>query len=97
MRAAVAPDMPTVAEAGVPGFSAATWLGIVAPAGTPPATIAKLNEELNRVLALPEVSEKLSGHGFTVARTSSEEFGKLMVAEHAKWGTLIRDANIKAD
>jgi tripartite-type tricarboxylate transporter receptor subunit TctC len=96
-RAAVAPDIPTVAEAGVPGFSAATWLGIVAPAGTPPATIAKLNEELNRVLALPEVSDKLGGHGFAVARTSTAEFGRLMAAEHVKWGTLIRDADIKAD
>ena len=96
-RAAVAPDMPTVAESGVPGFSAATWLGIVAPAGTPPATVAKLNDELNRVLALPQVRDKLAGHGFTVARTSSEAFGRLMVAEHAKWGALIRDANIKAD
>ena len=96
-RAAVAPDIPTVAESGVPGFSAATWLGIVAPAGTPPAVVARLNDELNRVLALPDVREKLSGHGFAVTRMSTEEFGKLMVAEHAKWGTLIRDANIKAD
>ena len=96
-RAAVAPDLPTVAEAGVPGFSAATWLGIVAPAATPPATIARLSEELNRVLALPEVREKLSGHGFSVTRTSPEAFGKLMLDEHGKWGTLIRDANIKSD
>ena len=62
-RAAVAPDIPTVAESGVSGFSAATWLGIVAPAGTPPAVVARLNDELNRVLALPDVREKLNGTG----------------------------------
>jgi tripartite-type tricarboxylate transporter receptor subunit TctC len=96
-RAKVAPEVPTVSEAGVPGFSAATWLGIVAPSGTPPAVVAQLNAELNRVLTLPEVAEKLVGHGFVVERTSTEDFGKFMAAEHAKWGRLIHDAKIKID
>lgn len=96
-RAPVAPELPTMSEAGVPGFSAATWLGIVAPAATPKALVAQFNTEFNRVLALPEVREKLAAHGFTVEAMGTEAFDRFLVAEHAKWGRLIRDANIKAD
>lgn len=96
-RASAAPDIPTVDEAGVPGFSAATWLGIIAPAATPPAVVRQLNTELNRVLALPEVREKLVAQGFAIDRMDTDRYAAFLRAEHAKWGKLIRDANIKAD
>jgi tripartite-type tricarboxylate transporter receptor subunit TctC len=96
-RAGVAPDIPTVSEAGVPGFSASTWLGIVAPAATPGSVVNRLNDELNRVLSLPEVQEKLIAQGFSIDRMDAGRYAKFLRSEHAKWGKLIRDANIKAD
>ncbi|WP_332738518.1 Bug family tripartite tricarboxylate transporter substrate binding protein [Hydrogenophaga sp.] len=96
-RSVVAPDIPTVAESGVPGFSADTWLGIVAPAATPAPLVAQLNAELNRVLTLPDVRAKLMTHGFAVAPMDTEGFGKFISDEQDKWGKLIRDANIKID
>lgn len=96
-RASAAPDIPTVSEAGVPGFSASTWLGIVAPAATPGAVVNRLNTELNRVLLLPEVQEKLIAQGFVIDRMDTGRYAKFLRSEHAKWGKLIRDASIKAD
>ncbi|MEJ2801597.1 tripartite-type tricarboxylate transporter receptor subunit TctC [Comamonas sp. BIGb0124] len=96
-RTPAAPDIPTIAESGVAGFSAATWLGIVAPAATPKEVVTKLNTELNRVLALSEVRTKLAAQGFEIAPMSTDAFGRFMRDEHAKWGKLIRDADIKAD
>lgn len=96
-RTTVAPEVPTVSETGVPGFSASTWLGIVAPAATPGSVVHRLNAELNRVLSLPEVREKLVAQGFVIDRMDVGAYAKFLRAEHAKWGKLIRDANIKAD
>ncbi len=96
-RMPAAPDLPTVAEAGVPGFSSATWYGIFAPVATPQPVVAAVNAELNRVLALPEVRERLGTLGFAVQPMSPDAFGKYMLAEHAKWGQVIRDAYIKVD
>lgn len=96
-RAAAAPEIPTVDEAGVPGFAAATWLGIVAPAATPPAVVRQLNAELNRVLTIPEVRDKLVSQGFAIDRMDTSRMATFLRAEHAKWGKLIREANIKAD
>lgn len=96
-RSSAAPDVPTLAEAGVPGFAAATWLGVVAPAATPGPVLKQLNAELNRVLALPEVRDKLAAQGFATDRMDTERYAAFLRAEHAKWGKLIRDANIKAD
>lgn len=94
VRTPSAPEILTLNEAGVPGFSAATWLGIVAPAATPKAAIDQLNAELNRVLSLPEIQEKLAVHGFSIQAASPEQFNRFMLAEHEKWGKLIQDANI---
>lgn len=91
-----APEVPTMDEAGVPGFASATWYGIVAPAATPRTIVAQLNAELNRVLALPDVQEKLGAQAFTVEPTTPEAFNRFMQSEHAKWGKLIRDANIQS-
>jgi len=96
-RAAIAPDLPTVAESGVPGFEIATWLGMAAPAATPPATIARLNAEVRRVLEQPGVRERLHGMGFTLSSLSAEEFTRFIRAEHQKWSKVIKDADIKAE
>jgi tripartite-type tricarboxylate transporter receptor subunit TctC len=96
-RTNFAPDLPTVSEAGVPGFEIATWLGIVVPAATPKEVVARLNAEVLRSLETPDVREKLLGQGFTPARDSPEQFGKFIQSEHAKWSRVIKDANIKGE
>jgi tripartite-type tricarboxylate transporter receptor subunit TctC len=96
-RVSIAPDLPTVAESGVPGFEIATWLGMVAPSATPPAVVARLNAEVLRVLRQADVKERLSNMGFTLSSYSPEEFTKFIRAEHQKWSKVIRDADIKAE
>jgi len=91
------PNVPTVAESGYPGFEAATWSGLVAPVGTPPAIIEKLNVEVNKALKRPEVSKKLEDEGSTPLGGTPQQFADYIRAEHAKWGTAVRDANIKLD
>lgn len=96
-RVDVAQGLPTVAESGVPGFEIGTWLGIVAPAGTPAAVVDKLNAEVRRVLALPDVKDKLAAQGFVLADQSVDQFNRHIQSEYAKWSKVIRDANIKAE
>lgn len=96
-RVSIAPDMPTVAESGIPGFEIATWLGMVAPAGTPPAVVSRLNAEVRQVLQKADVKERLHGMGFTLSSYSPEEFTTFIRAEHQKWSKVIQDANIRAD
>ena len=96
-RTSFAPDLPTVAEAGVPGFEIATWLGLVAPSGTPKEVVAKLNAEAVRSLETPEVKEKLNAQGFATSRDTPEQFAKFILAENAKWSRVIKDANIKGE
>ncbi len=96
-RVDVAQGLPTVAESGVPGFEIGTWLGIVAPAGTPAPVVDKLNAEVRRVLALPEVREKLQAQGFVLADQGVAPFNQYIRSEYSKWAKLIQDAGIKAD
>jgi tripartite-type tricarboxylate transporter receptor subunit TctC len=96
-RVSIAPDLPTVAESGVPGFEIATWLGMAAPSATPPAIVARLNAEVLRVLQQPDVQQRLHAMGFTLSSFSAEEFTRFIRAEHEKWSKVIRDADIKAD
>ncbi|HUI95403.1 MAG TPA: tripartite tricarboxylate transporter substrate binding protein [Xanthobacteraceae bacterium] len=95
-RSATAPDIPTLAEQGLPGCEVETWFGVVAPAGTPKPVIAKINAGLRRVLALPDTQARLAGLGMSAAADSPEEFDGTIKAEIAKWGKVIRDADIKA-
>ena len=94
-RSPVFPEVPTVAEAGVPGYEAANWIGIVAPAGTPAAIVAKLHEEISAVQDSPEVRRQFSSAGVDVLRMSSAEFGAFMVTEMAKWGRVVKEGGIK--
>jgi tripartite-type tricarboxylate transporter receptor subunit TctC len=91
------PEVPTIAEAGVPGYAAANWIGVVAPAGTPAAIVEKLNKEISAALDSPEVQKQFSAEGAEVVRMSSAEFGDFMVKELAKWGRVVKEAGIKAE
>ena len=96
-RAAVLPDVPTIAEAGVPGYEAITWNGIVAPAGMPRAMIVRLNTEINRALAEPGLQQKLAAIGAEPAGGTPEEFAKFIRSEYAKWGDVVRRSGAKMD
>jgi tripartite-type tricarboxylate transporter receptor subunit TctC len=95
-RASVLPDVPTTEEAGYKGSAYNYWAGLLAPAGTPPAVIERLNKELLAVLALPEVKERLAKVGADPAPTSPSEFDALVVRELAENGELVKAAGIKA-
>lgn len=91
------PDVPTIAEAGVPKYEAYSWVGMVAPAKTPPAIVAKLNREIVAILQDRDVNAKLVAQGAIPVGDSPEAFGKYIQAEIAKWGAVVRSAKIKAD
>lgn len=96
-RLASAPEIPTVAEAGVPGYSVSGWLGIVAPAGTPPDRVAKLNAAFNQALAVPEVHAKLVEQGSAVIPGTPEDFGALIRGEYYRWSKVVDQAKLAAD
>jgi len=96
-RLASFPTVPTVAELGYPGFEAATWSGLVAPAGTPPAIVARLNAEANKALASGEMKAKLAEEGSTPLGGTPQQFADFIRKEHAKWGAAVREAGIKLD
>jgi len=96
-RSAAAPELPTVAEAGLPGFDVINWIGLFAPAGTPPEIVARLNGEVQKIMATPEVRERLKVEGSTFKATTPEQFGAFVRAEAEKWGGLIREMGLKAE
>ncbi len=89
------PEVPTVAESGLPGFEAYSWVGLVATAGTPAEIVARLNAEVRAFLALPETRARLQAQGMIPAPTTPEEFGAFIAAEMEKWGAVVRAAGIK--
>ena len=95
-RSAAMPELPTVGES-VPGYSAVGWYGVLAPAGTDAAIVNKLSAEINRILKLPEVSERLSSLGAEPAGTTPEEFAAHIRTEIAKWGAVVRDSGARID
>jgi tripartite-type tricarboxylate transporter receptor subunit TctC len=96
-RAAALPDVPTAAEGGVPGYLAANWIGIVAPAGTPEPVVALLHKEISAIQDSAELRQRFATEGVDIMRMSVPEFGAFMVSETAKWGKVVKDANIKAE
>ena len=94
-RLSSGPKLPTIAEAGLPGFEASQWYGIVAPAGTPDLIMRRLSDELRRALAAPDVVAKLANEGAEPWPTSPEEFHGFIVGDIARWGQLIRDNGIQ--
>jgi len=96
-RAAILPDLPTIAEAGVPGYENSTWTAIGAPARTPRAVIQRLNQEINAVLQMRDVQERFAAGGSTVTGGTPEQFQEYLKAELAKFGKLVKDAGIKGE
>jgi len=95
-RSPSAPDVPTVAET-VPGFEATTWFAVYAPAGTPADVVAKINAEMKRVFALPDVLEKLKTIGLEPWISSPEELAKFQAAEIVKWAKVVKESGAKAE
>ena len=96
-RAAVAPELPTVAESGVPGYDVTGWYAFLAPAGTPREVVKKLNEEITRILATPAVRERLLSLGAKPSPTTPEQANEFIGAELLRWDKLIKAARISAD
>ena len=96
-RSPILPDVPTVAEAGLPNYEALNWWGIVAPAGTPPEIIAKLHAALSQVQDMPAVQKQFDLQGAAVQKMSSAQFGTFMVNEIKRWGRVVKEAGIKAE
>jgi tripartite-type tricarboxylate transporter receptor subunit TctC len=96
-RSSLAPEMPTLAESGVPGFEANGWFAVVAPAGTPPAVVARLNAEITAVLRLPETRERFAAAALEPLTSTPEQLAQLMQTETVKWAKVIKDSGAKLD
>lgn len=96
-RLSALPDVPTVAESGYAGFEADQWYGVVAPAGTPAAVVSKLNAEINKALALPDVAQQLSVEGAQPMPTTPQAFGELIKREIPRWAEVVKAGNVKPD
>ena len=96
-RSPLLPEIPTVAESGVPGYEFTNWFGLVAPAQTPPEVIAKLNKDVVHVLAQSDLHSQLEKMGATVIANSPSQFEQQIKSDSLKWGKIIKEGNIKAD
>jgi len=96
-RSSSLPDLPTVNEAGIAGFDAVSWGGVMGPGGLPADIVQRLNTEIVRILKQPDVAEKLSSLGADIVGSTPEEFDRYLKAEIAKWGKVARDNNIRLD
>lgn len=96
-RSPLLPNIPTVAEAGVPGFEVNVWFGIQVPANTPKPIVAQINRELANIYKTEEVTKRFNDQGVEVVASSPEEFQKLIASEVVKWGKVVKDANIKIE
>jgi tripartite-type tricarboxylate transporter receptor subunit TctC len=94
-RVALIPDVPTVAESGLPGYEIVGWFGLFAPAGTPKPIVEKLNRNINAVLRMPDTQKRFSTEGLVPGGGSSEELGRFLRSEIAKWGALIQQIGLK--
>jgi tripartite-type tricarboxylate transporter receptor subunit TctC len=96
-RSSVMAEVPTIAEAGVPGYEAVNWIGMVAPAGTPPGIVARLHDEITAALDSPDVQKHFAAEGLDIMRMSAAEFGTFMATEMAKWERVVKEGGIKAE
>jgi len=96
-RSAAAPEIPTVAESGLPGYEATAWQGVLAPASTPREIVAKLNTEIVRVVQQPDVRRQLAEQGYEPVGNSPEQFADYIKTEIAKWTKVIKAAGLKAE
>lgn len=96
-RTAVLPDVPTIAEAGVPGYESDVWFGVIAPKGTPAPVVDRLHTEIKRIVALPQIRKSFAAQGVEPVGDSPREFAAVIEAERVKWGDLIQRNNIRAE
>jgi len=96
-RSPVLPNVPTVAEQGYPNFEAVAFIGMMAPAGTPAVIVDKINGDMQKILAMPEIKDKLAAQGFTAEWMKPADFGSYLAKEVLKWGAIVKSANIKID
>jgi len=96
-RIAALPELPTISEAGVPGYEVTNWWGIVVPAGTPRPVIDRLRKELTAVVASTETQKRFETEGAEPLSMSPDEFGRFIAAETAKWARVVKDAGIRAE
>jgi len=96
-RSSAMPDVPTVAESGLPGFEASNWFGLMAPAGTPPEIVGRLNAETAKALQAPELREKLAALGFEIQSSTPQEFTTLLKGETEKWAKVVKASGARAE
>jgi tripartite-type tricarboxylate transporter receptor subunit TctC len=96
-RSPLAPDVPTIAESGVPGFDVEVWFGVVAPAGTPRNVLERLNAEVNRVLALPEVKRRFAEQGVRTIGGTPEEFAAYLKSQMTRWAKVVQEAGVRIE
>ncbi|HTN26704.1 MAG TPA: tripartite tricarboxylate transporter substrate-binding protein, partial [Burkholderiales bacterium] len=96
-RIAALPDLPTLAESGLPGFEAWAWQGLVAPAGTPPEVVAKLGAEYARAIGDPGIRQKIVDAGVDPLQSSPREFTDYIRSEQEKWAKVVKDGNITVE
>ena len=96
-RSKLAPDLPTMAEAGVPGFDISTWFGLLAPAGTPPDVIAKWNAGVTTILSAPDMRERLAAQGAEAAPDTPAEFARFIDGELVKYAKIVKASGAKVD
>jgi tripartite-type tricarboxylate transporter receptor subunit TctC len=96
-RSSAVPDVPTASEAGFPSVNVTGWTGIVAPAGTPPAVVKRLSEEIQKILALSDIRETLVAAGAEPVGSTPDQFGEFIRTEIVKWGLAVKRAGITPD
>jgi tripartite-type tricarboxylate transporter receptor subunit TctC len=96
-RSTVAPEFPTIAESGLPGFEVITWFGILAPAATPKEIVNRLNSEIVAAVSLPNVREQLTKMGFEIVANTPEQYATFLREENVKWGKVVKDLGLRAE
>ena len=97
VRSQALPNVPTMAEAGFPDVAGENWFGFIVPAGTPKEIVSLLHREIVKIVALPDVQDRLAVLGFEAVANTPEEFAAQIKSELVKWDKVVRDANIKAE
>jgi tripartite-type tricarboxylate transporter receptor subunit TctC len=97
VRSSVLPDVPTIGEAGVPGYEATIWIGVIAPKGTPPAIVNRLNAEITKIVSRPDVRSEWAKQGAVAMTMSPSDFGKYIADDIVKWERIVKISGAKPD